>query len=108
METKTVIIESPYAGDTGRNEKYVKRCILDSLKRGEAPFASHAIYTQVLDDTISDERKMGMNAGFAWLVKSDCTAVYHDYGVSNGMMEGIRIAMELNHYVEYRKIGKNP
>jgi len=41
-----VIIESPYAGDIEVNLKYAKLCILDSLKRGEAPLASHLLYTQ--------------------------------------------------------------
>lgn len=102
-----VIIESPYAGDVERNKKYVKRCMLDSLKRGEAPFASHALYTQVLEDLIPEERFTGMNAGFAFIPRSDFTAVYEDYGISRGMQEGIRIAIEAGHRIEYRKIGVN-
>lgn len=47
-----VIIESPYAGDVDRNLEYLRAAMRDCLKRGEAPFASHALYTQpgVLDD----------------------------------------------------------
>ena len=57
-EFVTVIVESPYAGDVERNERYARACIRDCLLRGEAPFASHLLYTQagVLDDTIKEER----------------------------------------------------
>ena len=51
---KKVIIESPFAGDTETNIKYARECLRDSIFRGEAPLASHVLYTQdgVLDDTI--------------------------------------------------------
>jgi hypothetical protein len=43
---RRVVIESPYAGDVGLNLLYLRACLADSLSRGEAPYASHAIYTQ--------------------------------------------------------------
>ena len=54
-----VIIESPYAGDVERNVRYARAAMADCLKRGEAPFASHLLYTQegVLDDDIPGERQ---------------------------------------------------
>ena len=63
-----VIIESSFAGDMERNIKYARRCMRDSLIRGEFPFASHLLYTQegILDDTKPDERKLGIEAGFEW------------------------------------------
>src|SRR5690606_24498929 len=45
-----VIIESPYSGDVERNTEYARSCLLDSLRRGEAPIASHLLHTQVLED----------------------------------------------------------
>jgi hypothetical protein len=39
-------------GDLRRNIRYAQLCVLDCLQRGEAPFASHLLYTQVLDDGI--------------------------------------------------------
>jgi hypothetical protein len=62
----------------------------DSLARGEAPFASHALYTLpgVLDDDVPEERRRGMEAGFAWGEAADQVAVYVDLGVSRGMLEG--------------------
>lgn len=81
---------------------------MDSLKRGEVPFASHAIYTQVLDDTIPEQRKMGMEAGFGAIPYSKYSVAYIDYGISTGMSEGIKIAQKIGHEVHLRNIGINP
>ncbi len=54
---KRVILESPYAGDIERNIAYARAAVNDSLIHGEAPIASHLLYTQdgVLDDNIKSE-----------------------------------------------------
>ena len=51
---KLVILESPFAGDVKRNTAYARAALRDSLLRGEAPIASHLLYTQdgVLDDAL--------------------------------------------------------
>ena len=79
-------------GDIKDNLSYARAALLDSLKRGEAPLASHLLYTQVLDDSVKEERVLGMEAGFAWQGKADLVAVYADLGISEGMGEGIRQA----------------
>jgi len=63
-----VILETPYAGDVAGNLAYLRACMRDCLQRGEAPFASHALYTQagVLRDDVAAEREQGIHAGFAW------------------------------------------
>lgn len=43
---KLVIVESPYAGDVKTNVAYARAAIRDCLMRGEAPYASHLLYTQ--------------------------------------------------------------
>lgn len=103
---KRVIVETPYAGDVERNTHYARLCLHDCLLRGEAPFASHLFYTQesVLDDNIPDERKLGILAGFAWGSVAEATVVYTDYGISNGMKEGIKQAEIEGRPVEYRKL----
>lgn len=101
---KLVIIESPYSGDVEANTKYARECMLDSLRRGEAPYASHLLYTQVLDDTALDQRHWGMESGFAWGAKADLCAVYTDRGISGGMEEGIRRAVQNGLSIEYRTI----
>ena len=72
---RRVVIESPYAGDTARNEAYARACMADCLMRGEAPFASHLLYTQdgVLDDGDEAQRKLGMEAGFRWAKCADAS-----------------------------------
>lgn len=91
---RRVILESPYAAANGHtvaeHEAYARRCMADSLARGEAPLASHLLYTQpgILDDADLDERKRGMEAGFAWTEQADIVAVYTDMGVSQGMAAG--------------------
>jgi hypothetical protein len=86
-----VIIESRYAGNVERNLRYLRACMRDCLLRGEAPLASHALYTQsgVLDDSDPVERDMGIAAGFAWRPLATLTVFYVDLGWSKGMREGL-------------------
>jgi len=96
MKTR-VVIESPLRGSDGdyeANRAYSRRCMRDSLRRGEAPFASHILYDQpgILDDRYGNERERGMQAGFAWGAVAELCAVYIDLGISDGMAEGIERA----------------
>lgn len=87
---KLVVIESPFKGDGTRslaeNAVYARACLTDSLYRGEFPLASHLLYPQVLDDTVPDQREMGIQAGLAWADRAELGAFYLDYGESEGMM----------------------
>ena len=104
--TPLVLIESPYAGDVARNERYARACLADSLARGEAPFASHILYTQpgVLDDTDPAERHQGIQAGLAWGANATLTAVYDDLGITEGMRQGIARAEAEGRPVEVRQL----
>lgn len=101
-----VILESPYSGNVRLNERYARACVKDSLKRGEAPIASHLLYTQpgILDDEIQAERNLGISAGLAWMVVSHKTVVYEDLGISRGMQFGIFKAEQAGKLVEYRHL----
>jgi len=105
-----VVIESPFAGDVERNIEYARACVKDCLSRDEAPFASHLLYTQpgILDDTIREERRLGILAGFRWRSAAEKTVVYTDLGTSAGMHMGIDHARELartgKHTVEFRTL----
>ena len=101
---KIVILESPFAGDVERNTEYARRAMLDSLMRGEAPMASHLLYTQVLDDNIEAERAMGIEAGLAWRDVAEATVVYIDHGISKGMKYGIDKAEADGNHIEFRSI----
>jgi hypothetical protein len=106
MEFEVVVLESPYAGDVATNVHYARLCMKDCLTKGEAPFASHLLYTQegVLDDTIPAEREWGIKAGFAWRQVAKKTVVYTDLGISRGMQYGIDDALKRGVPVEYRKL----
>src|SRR5215469_4222199 len=84
-DAKKVVIESPYSGDTKKNLAYLNLCMLDSIRRGEAPIASHKLYTDILNDDDPEERSLGINLGFAWLKVADLVAFYSDLGMSRGM-----------------------
>jgi hypothetical protein len=106
---RRVIIEIPYAGDVERNVRYARACLADSLARGEAPFASHLLYTQpgVLDDAKPEERARGIEASLAWRHWADATVVYADLGITPGMRMGIEDAARFTHAhaIEYRRLG---
>ena len=98
-----VILESPYAGNVDLNTRYARLCVKDSLSKGEAPLASHLLYTQMLDD--DEEREWGINAGLEWLKGAEYTVVYTDLGVSDGMKRGIEAAYAAGLPVEWRRLG---
>ncbi len=103
---RLVILESPYAGEVEANVAYARRCLRDSLRRGESPIASHLLYTQpgVLDDAVPVERQQGIDAGLAWRRVAEASVVYTDRGISKGMEYGIKAAEQAGIPVEYRRL----
>ena len=107
MILRRVILESPFAGDAEAQERhvaYARAAMRDCLTRGEAPFASHLLYPQVLDDDLPIERELGIAAGLAWVPLAGATVVYTDLGISPGMSRGINHAIRCGRVVEYRSI----
>lgn len=118
---RLVILESPYSGDIARNTVYARRAMADSIKRGEAPLASHLLYTQpgILDENKPEERKLGIECGFAWgeavryhgkpEFESDTLVVFYtDYGWSQGMVDAMKFyCIEHRFAFEERNIGRN-
>ena len=104
---RRVILESPYAGDTAANIDYARRCVRDALARGEAPIASHLLYTQpgILRDDVPQERQWGIDAGLAWRDVAEACVVYTDRGISKGMEYGIAATRAAGIPVEMRSIG---
>jgi hypothetical protein len=88
---RLVILETPYAGDIERNTAFARACLSDSLRRGEAPLASHLLYTQpaVLNENIAAERELGMRAGHVWYRVAEACVVYTNLGISRGMEAGM-------------------
>lgn len=104
---KRVVIESPYAGDIERNVRYAQRAMLFALQSGAAPFASHLLYTQCLDDSQHEERSRGILAGLEFVRDCDETWVFTDYGISSGMRRGIKAAQAAGRPVIKISIGEN-
>lgn len=102
---KIVMIESPFAGEVERNIAYAKASLMDSLRKGEAPFAMHLLYPQVLADKNKDERALGIQAGLAWSKVAEAIIFYTDYGMSPGMLLALEQAKKLNKPIEFRAIG---
>lgn len=107
---RCVILESPYKA---RSEKqlemhlyYARLAMKDCLNRGEAPFASHLLYTQadILDDTLQEERAQGMSAGFAWGKFADSAVIYTDLGLTSGMEDAIELYGTLGISIYHRKV----
>lgn len=94
------IIESPfkpsdaeierYAGVYDRaalmrqNIQYARLLLSDCLERGEAPFASHLLYTQVWTE-LPEVRAAGIAAGLQWSHGTEQIVFGVDLGTSEGM-----------------------
>lgn len=91
-----VVICSPLRAATPdeveKNKAYAREALRNSLLRGEAPFASHLLYTQVLSDEIPEERAAAITAAHQVIMRAERLAVYIDRGVTDGMKDEIRIA----------------
>lgn len=103
---KRVVIESPLKGDVEQNKSYAKRCIRDSLARGEAPYASHIFFDQpgILDDLKLEERKLGIEAGFVWGSAAELIVFYIDRGMSSGMQAALKHWQEMQIAIEFRSL----
>lgn len=108
------IIESPYAAKNADgsldhigikiNVEYARACMRDALLRGEAPYASHLLYTQpgVLRDEVPEDRELGITSGFEFRRVADVIAVYTDLGISPGMQRAIDLEND-RHLAEGRQ-----
>lgn len=106
---KLVIIESPFAADTDEgfvaNEHYAQNCAkYGLLKFNESGWGSHMIWPQFLDDTRSDERELGIQAGLAWSRMADYHVFYTDRGWSKGMIAALRYCIEHQRPFRFRSL----
>lgn len=103
-----VLVESPFSHPhaAGRQlyRAYLELCLLDAIKRNEVPIATHKLYTDCLDDTIPEERELGMAMLRELMAKTDYHVVYFDFGISAGMQWGIEEAIKANKTIEFRSL----
>lgn len=117
MPRRLVIIESPYRGHgesegeiaarTRQHVDYARLCVRDSVLRGEAPIASHLLYTQptILNDNVPEERTLGIECGLEWLRVAGFSAFYTDYGWSGGMLNALHnYNLKHNHPFKLRSL----
>lgn len=101
---RVIYLASPLSGDIQRNQDYARQAMSHALAMGEAPFVPHLLYAQVLDDRLPHERKAGMLAGSAMLLRCDALVAYVDLGISRGMLDEIATAHAHGIEVEERRI----
>lgn len=67
---------------------------------------SHLLLTQdgILDDTVLEERVLGINAGRVWAQFAEKTVAYIDLGISPGMVLGMTHAKAVGQPVEERSL----
>ena len=86
------------------NIQYARSCMLDSIKRGEAPYVPHLLYTQVLEDNDPKAREYGTEAALVYLQLLKYLVVYTDFGISKGMRREIEFAEANGYLIEYRRL----
>ena len=91
---KKVYICAPLAGDVQENIERAKRYSEYALRCGAAPVTPH-FYALCLDDSIPEEREMGMAAGLSLLWFCDEVWVFGDQ-TTDGMRSEIKLAHNLN------------
>jgi hypothetical protein len=111
MNMRRVILESPFSSSNGRevteNIAYAEACILDCLRRGESPIASHLLFARpgILDDLVPEQRQLGIQAGHAWYKAADACVIYADHGFTAGMRECVERAAKSGINIEVRYLG---
>lgn len=101
---KRVFVCSPLRGDRGKYSRYLEAALTDSWRRGEAPFAPHAMYPHYLNDECRTQRELGIYSGLAWLECAELVAVYIDLGISDGMARERNDALAHMIDIEYRSL----
>lgn len=100
-EGKIVYIASPYAGDIEGNIWFAKAVCRLAMEHGDTPVAAHLLYPQILDDSIPEQRELGIRMGLKLL--EACSELWLCGGrISSGMQEELKAAWK--HRVPVRRI----
>lgn len=105
---RLVIVESPYRASPERtleqNRAYLMQAMADCYRKGEAPFASHHLSTEVLQDDDVYERQLGIRCGLAWGQHASLVAIYSQLGLTPGMRQAIEFYKSIGKEIEWRGI----
>jgi len=115
---RPAIVESPFKtaeivlanGETAtieeaKNIEYAKACCLWALDQCYSPYASHLFFTQFLDDSIPEQRKLGIQAGITWGSAADVRIFFVDRGFTEGMVYGYKASKTLPQRIKVIKLG---
>lgn len=100
MDMKLVYICSPLRGDVERNIRKANGYCRFAASKSAVPIAPHAMFTGFLDDTIPEERKVGLAMGLELLGRCSEVWVFGEK-FSEGMKAEIKAAEELNIPIQY-------
>lgn len=95
MDNKLVYICSPYRGEVERNLEYARELTRKALDCGFVPVTPHLYLTQVVNEDDPAERDTGMAAGRSLLAQCSYILIGSKYGLSEGMLGEIDLALEL-------------
>lgn len=102
-----VYICSPYRATDAealeRNIEYAKALTRAVLLRGECPVTPHLFMTMCLDESIKEERNIGLAAGQAIIEKCEKMLVGSRFGISEGMVGEIKKAKEKGISIQYHE-----
>ena len=95
-----VYICSPYSGDVENHTAAARRYCRFAVDSGYIPIAPHLLFPQFLDDTVPDERKLGLF--FGNVLMSKCIELWA-FGEtpSPGMASEIDRAKRKNQHIRY-------
>ena len=97
---KRVYICSPLKGNVSKNIIKANLYCRYAYEQGYLPLAPHVIFTEFLDDEVSEEREAGMKMGLELLWVCDELWVF-GYRITEGMAKEIEIAKGLKIRIRY-------
>lgn len=99
MKNKLAYICSPYRGNAYqriRNITYARYITRVALEMGYTPITTHLYLTQVLKESIPEQRQRGLKAEKEILETCDTIIIGTRYGISDGMAAEIEAATGKN------------
>ncbi|WP_415519328.1 MAG: hypothetical protein ACEB74_02220 [Desulfovibrio aminophilus] len=92
---KRIFVCSPFAGDITRNVKVAEALCRQVMRSGHAPFAPHLLYPTFTDDSVPEQREMGIACGLAFMECCDEVWAFIGNGISSGMRRELDHAGQL-------------
>lgn len=109
QEKKPVVLIGAYIAEDPamitKYERYLKKCMRNSVDRGEAPYCGSLINYKILNYKNPIERDMGIMMDVSFLEKIKIMRVYIDMGITPAMVAMVNLAKKRSYQIEFRKIG---